>query len=297
MNNFSEFIRFKLIKIRKWASKSVINLFIFSSIFLGVLLLCLDIIYDTKIEDVVVEAHGLWLDLLIFGILFSIYESLSKKRTEIDTHLDTIEAFREWHEPESKFRIVNSVRKLNMNDVTALPLYECFLDHANLENTNLENAIISGSSMKYVNFSGANLKGAEMTDVDLKYSSLENANFRNADLTASDLRGATFNSQLWESLSALKEYADISNDENDAIILSEKFSSLLKFTEKFRNPYMQNLPLELKLKKWKQVTDKYIEGATLTFAKVNEDQTSILLALGADLTDVIVYPAENKFKD
>lgn len=87
-------------------------------------------------HDVIVESHGVLFDLLVFGILLSIYEGLRNKKDKIERLKEEIDDFRAWDEKEATFRIVGSIKRLNSFGISNVNLKYCFLKNAFLPNAN-----------------------------------------------------------------------------------------------------------------------------------------------------------------
>ncbi|MBK8486132.1 MAG: hypothetical protein IPO86_12855 [Saprospiraceae bacterium] len=105
--------------------KNPASFFLFSAIVIFVLLIFIDC-FDNKFSwhDIKVEAHGLFYDLIIFGILLSLYDKVKSKSERIQRLKDEINDYKGWYENEAKHRIVGNIkrlieegeRKLSLND-------------------------------------------------------------------------------------------------------------------------------------------------------------------------------------
>jgi len=131
-------------------------------------------------NDIWIEANGMSFDLLVFGVLLSVYEALRQKREKIERLKEEISDYRGWKEPEATYRIVGAIKRLNNLDETELYLFGCFLQKARLEFTDL----------RYSNLSHAGLQGADFFWADLSDADLSNANLSGADLLDTILEGA-----------------------------------------------------------------------------------------------------------
>ena len=87
---------------------------------IGIVLLALILIWDlligVELSDVMVEAHGMLFDLIIFGIILSVYEFYSEKKLSINNYLEQLEALREWDGEEEAFRVKYAVGQLEKLD-------------------------------------------------------------------------------------------------------------------------------------------------------------------------------------
>ncbi len=147
-------------------------------------------------DDILVEANGMVFDLLVFGVLLSVYESLRQKRDKIERLKEEIDDYRHWDEKEATFRIIGAVKRLNKLGISEINLAGCFLrkvrcfeinlSKATLENANLSKAILVFSNLSRANLSKANLSGAALMICDLSNANLSNANLSGAKLKISN---------------------------------------------------------------------------------------------------------------
>ncbi|MCF8247513.1 MAG: pentapeptide repeat-containing protein [Saprospiraceae bacterium] len=112
--------------------------------------------WEDFLKNILVEAHGFIFDLLIFGIIFTIYQEVREKKESIKRYLEELEDFRRWQEPEASFRIAGIVRRLNR-----IEKYDLDLDGCNLENSDLKNLRFDYSKFYGTNLSGSDLRGAK----------------------------------------------------------------------------------------------------------------------------------------
>lgn len=142
--------------------------------------------------DILVEAHGLLFDLIVFGILLSIYDALRSKNDRITRNEEEIEDFRSWDEKEAMYRIVGAIKRLNKEKVSKMALYNC-----NLNEADLQDRILDGSDMVEVKLQNADLRRAQLCKAvlmkaQLNNSNLEGANLEGASLLSANLRNAKF---------------------------------------------------------------------------------------------------------
>ncbi len=76
------------------------------------LIVALDIIFKPDGVDVLVEFNGLFFDLLIFGILLTIYDTWSRRRERINTLHDQLDDFWDWKSEEGILRKVGIIKRL-----------------------------------------------------------------------------------------------------------------------------------------------------------------------------------------
>lgn len=143
------------------------------------------------------NAHGMMFDLVVLGILLTIYDSITVKRTEIERLKNDIDDLRFWESDEAKFRIVGCIKRLNKLHHYQIDLSDCNLSGMNLENVNLEKSILNRTNLLRVNFHGAclrsvNFTGANLFECDLRNADLTNSNLSFANLNGADLRSTVF---------------------------------------------------------------------------------------------------------
>ena len=141
-------------------------------------------------HDLLVEANGMVFDLLVFGILLSIYERLREKRDKIERLHEEIDDYRGWDEKEAMFRIVGAVKRLKKLGVTYINLSRCNFRGASLEGLNLEGTNLFGANLEGTNLIKANLKGADLTSANLKGANLWYADLEKTVFFGANLEGA-----------------------------------------------------------------------------------------------------------
>lgn len=162
-------------------------------------------------SDVLVEAHGLLFDLIVFGILLTSYEAIKNAlqkdeddKSAIDRYNEEIDDFRDWNSQEAKIRVRGNIRRSNKLGNTKFDLFSI-----NLSLIELRKVRLTGSSLTDTIFSGCNLENSYFDDTTStsakfigKNTFLLNANFQRAELqyvefTEAYLNGADFkNSRL-----------------------------------------------------------------------------------------------------
>ena len=199
--------------IRNWLIDSPLR-FMLGTLLLALLILVPFDIFYLEVSDrksLWIEAHGLLFDLLVFGVILMVYDTIKYRVAErarrerereerIERFQYEIDDFRSWQERASTLRIVGNVRRMNRLGHSKMNLSRCYLSEARL----LE-ADLSGANLRRVNFrkaelwraklSGvkaveANFEGAVLWGADLEKADLWNANLRGADLRDANLKGA-----------------------------------------------------------------------------------------------------------
>jgi hypothetical protein len=157
---------------------------------------------DFAWHDILVEANGMTFDLLVFGVLLSVYESLRDKKDKIERLQEELDDYRYfWKGQEAALRTAGAIKRLSKLGVTEIDLSGCFLENVNLKEVNLSGAILknvnfTGVYLGSVNFTGAkcimdvNFTKAKLTGANLEGADIGCANFSYADLSWAMLEGA-----------------------------------------------------------------------------------------------------------
>lgn len=185
-----------------------ITFFVYVAVALGIVIVLIDYytcnLYNSEFwENVLVEAHGMWMDIILFGIILTLYERFTDEHKEIKKLHEQIDDYRGWNEPEATYKIVGCIKRLNKKGVTMINLNDCFLEGANLEGVNLrgsnldcanlKKATLINVNLKYTRLRGANLQESYLTDANLYKADLKKANLRKANLAETNLQEATLN--------------------------------------------------------------------------------------------------------
>lgn len=141
-------------------------------------------------ENILIEAHGMILDLLVIGVLVFWLQLLGEKRLNIRRYQDEIEDYLGWKEEEATHRIAGNIKRLNRERITKLKLTEAHLAGADLKGANLAGSDLIGANLRESNLLGANLVGADLRDANLYKADLWRANLEGAKLTGSHMKEA-----------------------------------------------------------------------------------------------------------
>ena len=138
------------------------------------------------------EFHGLILDLLFFGIFFTILEIRNRKRNHIDDNINIINDFRDWESKEAKYRIAGAVRRLNKNghyqyDLSDISFDEIKFKNLIFNNSTFINTSFENSTLEYISFKKCNCENVSFKKASIKY-----LDFRESKLYKCDFRGFNF---------------------------------------------------------------------------------------------------------
>lgn len=178
-------------KILNWLISRPERFFIAALVVFALIVLSLDYVFKFNTSDdwkgVLTEAHGMLLDIIVFGILLSIYEKIriiEEKRKEeyistknkIDRYMEEIDDFRGWNDQESTFRIIGNIKRLNKLGITKFDFSGCFLEDADFSDLNLTDSTFSGNNLTNVKFHSTNLENVFFSNVTLEKSSFKLCN-------------------------------------------------------------------------------------------------------------------------
>jgi uncharacterized protein YjbI with pentapeptide repeats len=196
-------LKITLEKLSAFFTKKPARFFLLAAFVWMLLMHYLNNCFQIKWEDIIVEANGMTFDLLVFGILLSVYEAVREKKDKVERLREEIDDYRGWNEKEAMYKIVGAIKRLNQLGVTDINLSNCYLENANLAGVNLANAKFISANLKEANFEDAILKGVDFRKANMQgakflKANLQKASFRESDLPRadfqeSDLQGATFN--------------------------------------------------------------------------------------------------------
>ncbi len=161
-----------------WMSANQTRFFIVSGILVALTLLTLDIIYLKGSSGlyVLIESHGLLLDIVVFGIILTLYDRLTYRKRTIQRYKESIDDIRGWAEASAMYRNVGNIRRLNRMGISDLNLSRSYLRKANLNEINLSNANLGQARLEHAKLQGANLKGANIYKTTFNQADLSRAN-------------------------------------------------------------------------------------------------------------------------
>ena len=168
--------------------------------------------YSFSWHDLLVETHGLFFDLIIFGIILTIYESFRERKDLIKRYNEEIDDYRFWESDEAKYRVRGLIKRLVNLEVTSVDISFCYLrsenflsQFRNLSNWKFTGANLSESWLLMSNVSNSefyrtnlsnsvitkvNLSNSQMGSVNLSHANLEEVDFSSVDLTKADMSNA-----------------------------------------------------------------------------------------------------------
>ena len=177
---------------------------------------------DEWVGSVAIEGFGFLMDIILFGLLWSVFDVYREGRAKIRGYRDELKDFVPWKAQEGVLRKVGLIRRLNELRAS-LPmlggihlegarlsnadLLFAFLAEANLKDANLAFADLGHASLYRANLEGAvlrkaNLKGAHLLQTNLEGAHLKEADLKGVDLRSSNLAGAK--DLTWDQLKEVR---------------------------------------------------------------------------------------------
>jgi len=197
-------------KIVEWIAETPFRFYFFASILVGLIVISIDFfIPDTeRLKGVVVELHGMIFDLVLFGILLSMYEKFRTKRELIRQLHEEVDYYRDWKEEESKHRLRVLIKKLNLQKITKINISNCHLDNVELKEVNFK-----GSEFEYASFHSSQLDKCVFTETKVKLSIFADALLYNSKFDNATLSECVFSSTFLNNVdfrNSNLEYANFS---------------------------------------------------------------------------------------
>lgn len=174
--------------------------------------------FDTFIQQVLAEAHGMIFDIAVIGILIFWLNQNGEMRQRIRTYKDEIDDFRLWESEEAAFRTVGNIKRLNRHKIHEINLVNCFLPRTNLNYVNL-----AGSNMNSANISQSSLIEANLENARLNQTNFENSNLNQANLKGAYASGANF---------------------KDAFLIKSQFENAFLIKASFNNAFLMEANLQ-----------------------------------------------------
>lgn len=158
-------------------------------------------------ENVLAEAHGMVLDLLVIGTVIYWFQ-LRRDKTDLkDQTFQNIEDLRHYRGEDAGYRVYGELRRLaglGVSEVTIATarITNVSIKNLKLRNSNAQGVVFTKSRLSDCDFSGCDFDGGVFIDVRAKRtlfhrarfcrSKLAGAQFKGCDFTGADLRGADF---------------------------------------------------------------------------------------------------------
>lgn len=191
-----------LIDNKRWLKKNKVSFFLYATIMIGSLLLWIDyksgnLFSKSFWDNVLVEAHGMFLDILLFGIILTTYERLIERHKDNERLQEEIEDYNNWKDSEATYRIVGNIKRLVKNGVTGINVRNCYLNEAKLRQICLVKCKLTGSTLIKADLRSSDLTDSTLISTDFTNAFLVDVNFQNSNcinvnFNGSFLGGANF---------------------------------------------------------------------------------------------------------
>lgn len=80
------------------------------------------------LEGITTELFGFGFDILLFGILITLYDNHRSKTNKIEQYLEEIEDYRGWREKEASYRIFGIIKRLQKEKYYDIDLTDCYFE-------------------------------------------------------------------------------------------------------------------------------------------------------------------------
>ncbi len=179
-----------------WMDADELRVVIAVLILVAAVILTLDFVVGVDPRDILVEAHGLLMDLVVFGILILWFNQRRSTRERIRQHYETLDDLRVWDADEGVLKKVGTINRLiDIAGPKCLPP----LDYQQLPYANFQGVDLAGVDFGFANLNNAFLNGtyfakgylvgAQLIGACLAWAVCEQADLRGANLQGADLEG------------------------------------------------------------------------------------------------------------
>jgi len=184
--------------------------------------------FDTFIQQVLAEAHGMIFDIAVIGILIFWLNQNGEFRQRIRTYKDEIDDFRMWESEEAAFRTVGNIKRLNRHKIYEINLVNCYLPRTNLNYVNLASS----------NLNSANISQSSLIETNLENARLNQTNFENSNLNQANLKGAYASGANFKDAFLIKSQFD------SAFLIKANFSNAFLMEANLQNCYLMGADFE-----------------------------------------------------
>ena len=143
-------------------------------------------------HDILVEAHGLVFDLVVFGLIITIFDFFRTRKEKRIRLNEEIEDLIDWKCEESKFKILAKIKRLYEIGQRKFYLSNAYLKGADFGDYDLSNSMMVLANLKNSSFVRANLTNVSLTGSNLKNVYFTKTYLENTNLLQSKCQGAIF---------------------------------------------------------------------------------------------------------
>lgn len=144
------------------------------------------------IDGLLIEAHGLLLDILIISIILYAFQKNMEKKTDTRRRKEEIRYSGKITSEETKINVIANIKKLNEDGVTNIDLSNFNLTNTNLEKVNLGGGVLLRTDLRDSRLDEALLHGTNLTASILNGACLHKTELQKANLTGARIEEAVF---------------------------------------------------------------------------------------------------------
>lgn len=152
-------------------------------------------------ENVLVEAHGMILDLFVLSVLLVWFERRKTKFDQITNHQKALSYLKFYRGTDASFRVYEAVRalaalKCNRIDLPNANLSELLIEDLKLDHSNLKNARFMKTSIRRCEFIDCVGDAALFIDASIKQTKFIRTTLRRAKFVNAKLNGCDFSTAI-----------------------------------------------------------------------------------------------------
>jgi len=152
-------------------------------------------LWDT--EGVYVETVGGVLDIIVFGIILSIYEKRKFKRNDIKRYKEELKDYEGWDEKEAFYRVRGIINRLSLLKHTSFDFYGLIVRHISFGDVYFNGSIINSPKFESVQFNSCEIKNTKiLASRDFKDIEFNWCTFDNFEIKGSKLENCRFDMQM-----------------------------------------------------------------------------------------------------
>jgi len=166
----------------------IISWFLISIIVIGLIIFGLPYTvgknYSCKeiVENIYPEIYGLLFDVILFGIVISIYQISRDKKEAIESEEDQIDDFRGWKSNEASHRILGSVKRLQRLGKTQINLTSCFFQEVILKDLCIEDSNLTGLTLLKTKLFNNTFYKIESNSINCRDSTIYGTSFQEGEI-------------------------------------------------------------------------------------------------------------------
>jgi hypothetical protein len=146
-------------------------------------------------QNIASELHGLLFDVLLFGIVFVIFEKVRDKKEVITRYLEELDDYRGWDSPEAYQRIHGLLRRLINEQFFRIDMSDIYMKNQKVNKPlNLEFSVFQRASLENSEFYSTYFISPSFVATDFYRTRFDYCNFDSATFSTPVFRGTIFES-------------------------------------------------------------------------------------------------------